>query len=130
MTDQPVPSAEESGESLNPIPALTEEEYVTEVLRSAPPPEMLRFPDDRLLLGVLGLAGEAGEIADLVKKHCYHRHPLDREHLLDELGEVLWSFTWLCYVLETSLGELMLGNVTKLRVRSAAGVNQEHDRKE
>ena len=38
----------------------------------------------------LGLVGEGGEVADLVKKHIYHGHALDRDRLADEIGDVLW----------------------------------------
>ena len=38
----------------------------------------------------LGLAGESGEVCDLLKKHWGHRQPLDREKLKKELGDVLW----------------------------------------
>ena len=92
------------------------------MLRSAPLSDVLAQPErDGLLLGALGLAGAAGEVADLVKKHCYHGHPLDQARLLDEMGDVLCSLTWLCHVLDTSLGAVMLGNVTKLRAGSPHG---------
>ena len=48
--------------------------------------------------GVLGLAGEAGECCDIVKKYKYQGHELDKEHLKDELGDVLW------YIAETASG--------------------------
>lgn len=38
----------------------------------------------------LGLAGEAGEVADYLKKVVGHGHALDRETLRDELGDCLW----------------------------------------
>lgn len=38
----------------------------------------------------LGLCGEAGEVADIVKKHLGHGHPLDRDKLIEELGDLLW----------------------------------------
>ena len=38
--------------------------------------------------GVLGLCGEAGECADLVKKHKFQGHDLDTDHLAKELGDV------------------------------------------
>ena len=40
--------------------------------------------------GVMGLCGESGECIDLVKKATFQGHPLDREKLIDELGDVLW----------------------------------------
>ena len=43
---------------------------------------------DALINGVMGLCGEAGEAIDLVKKHLAQGHPLDREALLGELGDV------------------------------------------
>jgi len=38
----------------------------------------------------LGLAGEAGEVADVIKKHVHHSHVLDVDKVSDELGDVLW----------------------------------------
>ena len=53
---------------------------------------------DMVTNGVLGLAGESGECCDIVKKHKYQGHELDKEHLKDELGDVLW------YIAETASG--------------------------
>lgn len=38
----------------------------------------------------LGLAGEAGEVVDLLKKSWGHGHPLDVEKLKKELGDTFW----------------------------------------
>jgi len=38
----------------------------------------------------LGLSGEAGEVADMLKKHLFHSHPLDRDAMVKELGDCLW----------------------------------------
>lgn len=35
--------------------------------------------------GGLGLAGECGETVDILKKHLYHGHDLDRDELIKEL---------------------------------------------
>lgn len=35
----------------------------------------------------MGLAGEAGELIDLLKKHLAHGHPLDKELLIKEAGD-------------------------------------------
>ena len=38
----------------------------------------------------LGLSGEAGEATDIIKKHLFHGHELEKEHLAKELGDVMW----------------------------------------
>ena len=38
----------------------------------------------------LGLVGEAGEVADACKKTLFHEHAFDRDHFLQELGDLLW----------------------------------------
>ena len=42
-----------------------------------------------LMARALGLAGEAGEVCDLIKKHVAHGHPLVQEEVIEELGDVL-----------------------------------------
>lgn len=69
----------------------------------------------------LGLAGEAGEFADLVKKHVYHHHPLDREKAIKELGDVLWYLALGARLLNVRLSEVARVNVEKLRARYPQG---------
>ena len=38
----------------------------------------------------LGLTGEAGEVADEVKKCMYQGHPWQPSKIIEELGDVLW----------------------------------------
>lgn len=46
-----------------------------------------KLSDTELLTnGVLGLSGESGECADLVKKHLFQGHELDTDKLANELG--------------------------------------------
>ena len=54
-------------------------------------------PECRVLTNVgLGLAGEAGECADIIKKHIHHGHDLDKEHLKKRVGRcVLVYCSWL-----------------------------------
>jgi NTP pyrophosphatase (non-canonical NTP hydrolase) len=75
---------------------------------------------DPLLHCVLGLAGEAGEVADLVKKSQYLGGSLDREHLMKELGDVLWYFTHILYLMGWSFLQIMLANIFKLEQRRGA----------
>jgi NTP pyrophosphatase (non-canonical NTP hydrolase) len=69
----------------------------------------------------IGLAGEAGEVADLVKKGIFHQHGLDLEKVKKELGDVLWYVAALCSKLDLSLSDVMAANVEKLRARYPEG---------
>lgn len=81
--------------------------------------EVLRWKD--LDLGALGLAGESGEVAELVKKHVHHHKPLDQAALVKELGDVLWYLAFLCEANGTTLEEVANANAAKLRARFPAG---------
>lgn len=80
---------------------------------------------DQLSNGALGLAGEAGEVADLLKKHLFHGHPLDRDKLKDELGDVLWYVATLATTLGIGLDEVAEHNINKLRARYPEGFDHE-----
>ena len=72
---------------------------------------------DMITNGVLGLAGEAGECCDLVKKFKYQGHELDKEKLKDELGDVLWYIAETATGLGISLEEVAEYNLDKLHKR-------------
>lgn len=74
-----------------------------------------------LFNGVLGLAGEAGECADLVKKHYFQDGRLFVDKLEDELGDVLWYVAETAAALGVTLEELAERNVEKLRKRYPEG---------
>lgn len=76
---------------------------------------------DVLLNGVMGLCGEAGEAIDLVKKHLHQGHPLDREKLIKELGDVAWYLAETASALDVPLEEVLEGNIQKLRSRYPEG---------
>ena len=76
---------------------------------------------DVLINGVMGLCGEAGETIDIVKKHLAQGHPLDREKLICELGDVAWYLAETAYALDVSLEEVLEGNIEKLRRRYPDG---------
>lgn len=73
----------------------------------------------------VGLAGEAGEVAETVKKGIFHRHGLDREKMVKELGDVLWYTAALCSVMGVDMGEVMQANIDKLRQRYPDGWSTE-----
>lgn len=83
---------------------------------------------DKLVNGALGLAGEGGEVADLIKKHLFQGHELDREKLVDELGDVLWYIAELAAGLGVTLDEIARHNIDKLWRRYPAGFDSVRSR--
>ena len=79
----------------------------------------------RLMVAALGLAGEAGEFANLVKKMTAHGHPLDPAALEDELGDVLWYLAEAATACGLELGPIGSRNIEKLRERYPTGFNSE-----
>jgi NTP pyrophosphatase (non-canonical NTP hydrolase) len=77
----------------------------------------------------IGLAGEAGEVADHIKKGVFHRHGVDREKLAKELGDVLWYAAALCTKVGLDMGEVMQGNIDKLRKRYPDGYSSEDSKR-
>lgn len=80
---------------------------------------------DDLACHALGVAGEAGEVADLMKKHLFHGHPLDKAMAAKELGDVLWYVAVLSRRLGFSLSEVAEMNVEKLMRRYPSGFSTE-----
>lgn len=78
-------------------------------------------PRELALKSGLGLAGEAGETVELVKKWAFHDRPLDRAKLTKELGDVLWYLTALARTQGITLEEVAAENVAKLEARYPTG---------
>ena len=81
--------------------------------------------EDLVTNGILGLNGESGELADLLKKHWFQGHKLDYDKLVDELGDVLWYCAILASGLEIGLEDAMEHNVDKLKKRYPDGFEVE-----
>ena len=76
---------------------------------------------DVLINGVMGLCGEAGEAIDLVKKHLAQGHALDREALINELGDVAWYVAETAHALDIDLETVLERNIEKLKRRYPEG---------
>jgi len=65
----------------------------------------------------LGLAGEAGEVADLIKKNLFHDDQMDMNKLVKELGDVCWYLVAICNRYDLDLADVMAANIEKLQKR-------------
>lgn len=74
----------------------------------------------------LGLTGEAGEIAEKIKKvirnHDGDYTKLDREDLTKELGDVMWYLAMLADTFDIELDDVARANIAKLADRKNRGV--------
>ena len=70
---------------------------------------------------VLGLNGEAGEVADALKKLNYHGHSISQSGLIEELGDALWYIASIAHDLEVSLSDVANVNICKLWSRYPEG---------
>jgi len=77
--------------------------------------------DDYIIMGALGLCGEAGEVVDLIKKHKFQGASLDRDKIIKELGDVRWYMEVLCHAMNTTMAEVEERNVAKLNLRYPSG---------
>jgi NTP pyrophosphatase (non-canonical NTP hydrolase) len=82
----------------------------------------------RLIVSALGLAGEAGEFANLVKKMTAHGHPFDQDALDDELGDVLWYLAEAATAAGLDLDVIARRNVEKLLKRYPDGFSEQQSR--
>lgn len=69
----------------------------------------------------LGLTGEAGEVADIIKKHLAGAKEIDLNHLKEELGDVLWYLAEACDCFGFSMQEVAQANIEKLAKRHPNG---------
>lgn len=83
--------------------------------------------EHRLLLAC-GLAGEAGEVADNLKKEVGHGHPYDAAGLLEELGDALWYLSELARIHGIALSDVAGSNIAKIRARYPDGFTEERSR--
>ena len=78
----------------------------------------------RLLTAAVGISAEGGEFMEIVKKMLFQGKPWNddnRDHLIIELGDVMWYVMQACKALDVSLDEVIAGNVEKLKKRYPGG---------
>ena len=98
---------------------MTINEYQTAALRTAQTGKLSKSAI--LLNAALGLCGESGEVADLVKKHRFQGHNLDIDHVAKELGDISWYLAVGAYSIGYDLETILQMNVDKLKARYPNG---------
>lgn len=79
--------------------------------------ESLSPQDCHILHMTVGISGEAGELLDAIKKQVIYRKPLDRENVIEEIGDILFYLEGLCQSLSITLEECKIENIKKLSKR-------------
>ena len=75
------------------------------------------YASSRIVQGFMGLNGESGEAIDILKKHLFQGHPLDRAHLAKELGDVAWYLAVTADAIGYDLETIFQINIDKLKER-------------
>ena len=76
---------------------------------------------DGFMHAAVGIAGEAGEILDAVKKRWVYDKPLDFENMIEELGDLEFYMQALRMLLGVSREEIIRHNYEKLNKRYPSG---------
>ena len=79
---------------------------------------------ERLLTAGVGINAEGGEFLEIIKKMVFQGKPwndANREHLIIELGDIMWYVAQACMALEVSFDDVIARNVKKLESRYPDG---------
>jgi len=79
---------------------------------------------ERLLTAGVGINAEGGEFLEIIKKMVFQGKPWNndnREHLIIELGDLMWYVAQACMALEVSFDDVIATNVKKLERRYPEG---------
>ena len=84
------------------------------------------IPQDKIIVNAcLGLSGECGEVNDLIKKHLFQGHPLNKDDLINELGDIAWYLAEAATALDVDLESILISNIEKLKKRFPDGFSVE-----
>ena len=79
---------------------------------------------ERLLTSGVGINAEGGEFLEIIKKMIFQGKPWNednKEHLVIELGDIMWYVMQACMALNITLDDVIAGNVEKLKKRYPGG---------
>jgi NTP pyrophosphatase (non-canonical NTP hydrolase) len=93
------------------------QQYQTEAARTS----KRREQPECLHVAALGLLSEAGEIAGELKKAIEQERDIDKDKLIEEIGDCMWYLADLCTQMDTRLNFAAAKNIVKLRKRYPKG---------
>lgn len=96
-------------------------EYQKAALRTAKGMDNFKL----LVNSALGICGEGGEVADMVKKWAFQGHELNVSHVAKELGDVLWYIAVGAHAIGIDFEEIAQTNIDKLKKRYPEGFESE-----
>lgn len=74
--------------------------------------------EKQLEYAVLALCGEAGELANVLKKMIYYKDPsVDGKNVIDELSDVLWYVACVADALDVTLSRVATYNANKISIK-------------
>ena len=79
---------------------------------------------ERLLTAGVGINAEGGEFLEIIKKMIFQGKPFNednREHMIIELGDIMWYVAQACIALDVTLDDVVARNVQKLLKRYPEG---------
>lgn len=84
----------------------------------------MKIDDGTIPHCALGLAGEVGEVVDLVKKSVYYEKAMDLDHLEEEIGDVMFYLVNLATMYNLPMDKILEKNVEKLEKRYPSGFSK------
>ena len=76
----------------------------------------------------MGLAGEVGELVNIIKKGLFHGHIISDQEIAEELGDCLWYIATLASCHGLSLEQIARDNIKKLQQRYPQGFTEQHSK--
>lgn len=73
------------------------------------------------LIEAMRVTVQSGKLADYLKKVVHHDHPIDKEKVKKELGDLLWYIALTAHASGLTLNEVAEANVAKLKARFEKG---------
>ncbi len=79
----------------------------------------------QLLHMAVGIAGEAGELLDAIKKHVFYESEIDRTNIIEDLGDLEFYMEGVRQEMKLSRETTLKANIAKLNIRYENGFSNE-----